>query len=155
MVKMKDMVSLRGVFKMKVYKGEGEKRELIETFEDDNLIVDLARTTMAHLIAGDVTNRQMKFISFGTNGTAPTVDDTAITNPYTKNLGVIITPNLNNTVNQVTFEWNLTTSEANGLAIMEFGMLTADGKLFCRRTRTTPINKQSDISLEGTWTIIF
>jgi hypothetical protein len=145
------MVSLRGVFKMNVYRNEGEERKLIETFEDNNLIVDLARTTMAHLIAGDVTNRSMKSISFGTNGSSPAVGDTDITNPYTKNLGSITYP----AMGQVTFSWSLTTSEANGLAIMEFGMLTNDGKLFCRRTRSTPINKQSDISLEGTWTIIF
>jgi len=151
MVEFKDTVSLRGVFKVNVYKHDADGKKLIETFEDDNLIVNLARTTMAHLIAGDVTNRSMKSISFGTNGSNPTVDDTVITNPFTKNLGAITYP----AMGQVTFSWSLTTSEANGLAIMEFGMLTVDGKLFCRRTRTTPINKQSDISLEGTWTIIF
>jgi hypothetical protein len=79
------------------------------------------------------------------------VDDTALTSPYVKNLAGAAYPQ----EGQVSFSWNLTTSEANGKAIMEFGLLTADGKLFCRRTRTTPINKESDISLEGTWTIIF
>jgi hypothetical protein len=151
MVEMKDTVSLRGIFKMNVYKGDGENKKLIETFEDDNLIVNLARVSMAHLIAGDVANRSMLSIAFGTNGTTPTVGDTEITNPYIKNLGAVTYPQ----VGQVRFAWSLTTSEANGKAIMEFGMLTADGKLFCRRTRTIPINKEIDISLEGTWTIIF
>jgi hypothetical protein len=151
MVKLKDEVCLRGIFTMNVYKGEGENKKLIETFEDHNLIVNTARTTMAHLIAGDVTNRSMLSISFGTNGNTPTVDDTVITNPFTKNLGGVtyIDPG------QARFAWSLSTSEGNGKAIMEFGMLSADGKLFCRRTRSTPINKESDISLEGTWTIIF
>lgn len=151
MVKWKDEVCLRGVFKMKVFKGEGENKELIETIEEDNLIVNLARETMAHLLTGDVTNRSMKFISFGTNGTPPTVTDTAITNAFTKQIGVAYAL----PIGQATFEWRLTTGEANGLAIMEFGLLTADGNLFCRRTRTTPINKQNDISLEGSWTIQF
>jgi hypothetical protein len=151
MVKLTDTVSLRGVLKVNVYKGEGESRKLIETFEDDNLIVNLARTSMAHLIAGDVENRSMKTIAFGTNGNAPTIGDTEITNSYTKNVGSITYP----AVGQVRFAWNLTTAEANGKAIMEFGLLTADGKLFCRRIRATPINKENDISLEGTWTIIF
>jgi hypothetical protein len=151
MVELKDTVSLSGIFTMNVYKGEGENRKLIETFEDHNLIVNLARVSMAHLIAGDVTQRSMLSIAFGTNGNTPTVDDTAITNPYVKNLGGATYPQ----AGQVRFAWNLTTSEANGKAIMEFGLLTADGNLFCRRTRTTPINKESDISLEGTWTIIF
>jgi hypothetical protein len=151
MVEMKDAVSLRGIFTMNVYKGEGENRKLIETFEDHNLIVNLARVSMAHLIAGDVAQRSMLSIAFGTNGTVPTVDDMDITNPYVKELGGVTYPQ----VGQVRFAWNLTTSEANGKAIMEFGLLTADGNLFCRRTRSTPINKESDISLEGTWTIIF
>jgi hypothetical protein len=151
MVELKDTVGLRGIFKMNVYKGEGENKKLIETFEEHNLIVNLARVSMAHLIAGDVANRSMKSISFGTNGTMPSVDDTSITNPFTKDLGAITYPE----VGQARFAWSLSTSEANGKAIMEFGMLTTDGKLFCRRTRTTPINKESDISLEGTWTIIF
>jgi len=151
MVKLTDKVSMRGILKVNVYKGEGASRKLIETFEDDNLIVNLARTSMAHLIAGDVANRSMQSIAVGTNGNAPTVDDTEITNAFTKNLGSITYP----AVGQVRFAWNLTTAEANGKAIMEFGLLTADGNLFCRRIRTTPINKENDISLEGTWTIIF
>jgi len=151
MVELKDKTVLRGILKFNVYKGERENKKLIETFEEENLIVNEARTTMAHLISGDVANRSMRSISFGTNGNNPTVDDTEITNPFTKNLGAITYP----AMGQVTFAWSLTTAEANGLAIMEFGLLTADGKLFCRRTRTMPINKQNDISLEGTWTIIF
>jgi hypothetical protein len=151
MVELKDTASLRGVFTMKVYKDGGKNRKLIETFEDHNLIVNLARVSMAHLIAGDTANRSMQSIAFGTNGTAPTVDDTDITSPFVKNLGGVTYPQ----VGQARFSWTLSTSEANGKAIMEFGLLTADGKLFCRRTRSTPINKESDISLEGTWTIIF
>jgi hypothetical protein len=151
MEELKDAVSLRGIFTMNVYKGEGADRKLIETFEDHNLIVNLARVSMAHLIAGDVDDRSMLKIAFGTNGVAPTVDDTDITNPFVKELGGVTYPQ----AGQVRFAWNLTASEANGKAIMEFGLLTADGNLFCRRTRATPINKESDISLEGTWTIIF
>jgi hypothetical protein len=151
MVELKDAVCLRGIFMMNVYKGEGGNKKLIETFEDRNLIVNVARTTMAHLIAGDVTNHSMQSIAFGTNGNTPTVDDTEITNPFIKDLGGVTYPD----IGQARFAWSLSTSEANGKAIMEFGMLTADGKLFCRRTRTTPINKEIDISLEGTWTIIF
>jgi hypothetical protein len=139
----------------RVYRHVNGEKELVDEFEDKNLIVDTARKQMAHLIAGEVTNRSVKSISFGTNGNVPTVADTEITNPYTKNIGVIIPPSLNNTVGQVTFEWSLSTAEANGKAIREFGLVTADNALFARRVRTTPINKEPDISLEGSWTIIF
>jgi len=151
MEKFKDNVCLRGVFKMKVYKGEGKKRKLLENFEEENLIVNQARDVMARLIAGEITNQSIKFISFGTNGNVPVSDDEIITNPFTKEIGVIFTLPTGRAI----FEWKLTTAEANGLAIMEFGLLTSDKMLFARRTRIEPIHKDSDISLEGQWTIIF
>jgi hypothetical protein len=149
-MKHKDAVGLSGIFRMNVYKGEGENKKLIETFEDHNLIVNLARVSMAHLLAGE-EDRWLKSIAFGTNGIPPTVGDTEITNPYTKDLGAVTYSSFN----QAQFSWVLSATEGNGKAIMEFGMLTADGKLFCRRTRLTPINKESDISIDGTWTILF
>jgi hypothetical protein len=48
----------------------------IEQTEEDNLIVDGARLQMAHLIAGDVSQRSINRISLGTSGTAPAVGDT-------------------------------------------------------------------------------
>jgi len=41
------------------------------------------------------------------------------------------------------------------MAINEFGLLTSDGTLFARKNRNTPINKDSDIALEGQWIIYF
>jgi hypothetical protein len=106
---------------------------------------------MARLIAGDAEGRPMLSIAFGANGAASTADDADIANAFVKNLDGTGCPE----VGQSRFAWSLSTSETNALAIMEFGLLTADGALFCRRTRPTPVNKESDISLEGTWTIIF
>lgn len=151
MAELKEKTSLRGVFTMGVYKNEGGNRRLVETFEDHNVIVDAARVSMARLIAGDVGGRSMLSIAFGTDGAEPDAEDAEIANPFVKGLdGADCSEG-----GRARFSWSLSTSEANGLAIMEFGLLTADGALFCRRTRAAPINKESDISLEGTWTIIF
>jgi hypothetical protein len=57
----------------------------------------------------------------------------------------------------------LGTTEANGMAILEFGLMSDDGTLFSRRIRedengtpvNKPINKESDISIIGQWIIIF
>ncbi|MDR1072596.1 MAG: hypothetical protein LBL45_02830 [Treponema sp.] len=148
MAELKESAGLRGVFKMSVYKEEGGNRRLVETFEADNVIVDAARVSMARLIAGDVGGRSMQSIAFGTDGAEP---DAEIANPFVKGLdGADCSEG-----GRARFSWSLSTSEANGLAIMKFGLLTGDGALFCRRTRAAPINKESDISLEGTWTIIF
>jgi hypothetical protein len=140
-----------GILKYKMYRHIGDKKILIEEEDWHNLIVDLARIQMAHLVAGDFDGREIVKIAFGTSGTAPTVSDTTITNVLLKDIDDFEYPE----PGQVQFNWGLTVSEGNGMAITEFGLITADGKLFSRRNREKPINKESDISLEGSWTIIF
>jgi hypothetical protein len=140
---------MRGILRYTMYKNGIP----IEECGGDNLIVTLGRTQMAHLLAGDLTGKQVTRISFGTNGTAPALSDTEITNDFTKELLGFSYP----AAGQVKFNWNLTTAEANGKAILEFGLICEDLTLFSRRIRESgkPINKESDISLEGDWTIIF
>jgi hypothetical protein len=123
----------------------------VEQFEDNNLIVNGARLQMAHLIAGDVAQRSINRISVGTNGNAPAAGDTAITGAFTKAVDGFEYP----ANGQVQVNWKLLVSEANGMAIREFGLLTTNGTLFARRIRTNPIYKESDISIEGEWIIIF
>ena len=103
------------------------------------------------MFAGDVTGRPIKSIAFGTSGTAPVVTDTAITGAYTKDVEGFSYPDMG----QIQTNWELGTNENNGMAIMEFGLLSADGTLLCRKVRENPIYKESDISIEGHWTWIF
>jgi hypothetical protein len=125
----------------------------VETVEKKNLIVNGARVQMAYLVAGNGAGRHITKIAFGTNGTNPTLADTVMTNAYEKPLSAHSYPE----PGQVQFDWKLETTEANGMAIMEFGLVTGDGTLFSRRVREngTPINKAEDISIEGQWIIIF
>jgi hypothetical protein len=140
---------MQGVLHYKIFKNG----VLVEEVEEHNLIVTVGRTQMAHLLAGDLTGKQLSKISFGTSGTSPALPDTSIANPYSKNLSGSSYP----AAGQVKFNWTLTTAEANGKAILEFGLICTDLTLFSRRIRESgkPINKESDISLEGDWTIIF
>jgi hypothetical protein len=141
--------SLRGILRYTIFKNGVP----IEDVEEQNLIVTVGRTKMARLLAGDVAGNHVSKIAFGTNGTAPALTDTQITSAFTKNLLGFSYP----AAGQVKFNWNLTTTEANGKAILEFGLICEDLTLFSRRIRESgkPINKESDISLEGDWTIIF
>ena len=132
----------------------------IERFEDNNLIVNEARLRLARLLAGDnealsqeqvIDGLFINSIAFGTNGDIPTVGDTEITDPFIKGFEGFSYPS----VGSVEFKWKLQQTEANGKAIREFGLLTADGSLFARRFRDKPITKDSDISIEGEWIIIF
>jgi hypothetical protein len=123
----------------------------VEKFEDSNLIVTGARIQMAHLISGDGDQRSINSIAVGTNGDTPAVDDTEITGAFTKEVDGFAYP----VAGQVQVNWKLLVSEANGMAIREFGLLTEAGTLFARRIRANPIYKESDISIEGEWIRIF
>ena len=147
MEKFVEEAPMRGVFEMKVFK-DGE---LIEKILEENLIVNGARLQMAHLVAGEGMGRTIAKIAFGTNGIDPNATDTIITNQWAKTILGHSYPESG----RVQFDWELLVTENNGMAILEFGLLTADGTLFARKTRTFPIHKASDISVEGHWTIIF
>jgi hypothetical protein len=139
-------VEFRGEFHMRVYR----RGILIEDYVDHNLIVNGARSVVARLIAGDGVGKNINRIAFGTNSAVPSPDNTAITGAYSKNLIGYSYP----VTGQVLFTWDLLTTEANGKSIREFGLLCADNTLFARKTRTKPLEKDSDISVEGQWLII-
>jgi hypothetical protein len=124
---------------------------LIEHFEEANLIVDGYKPTQAHLLGGDVTNRSVTQFGVGTSGVAPVPGNTALTSAFLKAIDSVDYP----ATDKVRFSFSLTTAEANGKAILEFGLLTAGSVLYARKVRTTALNKESDISFSGTWTITF
>jgi hypothetical protein len=148
-----DIFSAKGVLRYNVYRHTAGGKILVENFEGHNLIVNGARVQMAYLTAGDVENRNVTQIAFGTSGIQPSMTDTIITNSYKKEVSGFEYPE----IGQVKFNWSLGIGEANGLAILEFGLLTTNNVLYARRIREKglPIYKESDISLEGSWTIIF
>lgn len=119
--------------------------------DDRNLIVDGSKLVHARLLGGDVTNRSLTQIAFGTNGAAPASGNTAITGAFTKALDGVTYP----LTNQAAFAFSLASGENNGMAISEFGLLTAGGTLYARRVRSAALNKDSDLSFSGVWTISF
>ena len=141
-----EKIQVKGIFAMNVFKSG----ELIEEYVENNLVVNGARDQIVRMIAGDFTNRNITSIAFGTSGTASTVDDTQITSQFVRAVTGFSYP----AMGQVRIEWELPTTENNGMAIMEFGLLTEDGTLFARRTRANPIYKEPDISIAGYWTIV-
>jgi hypothetical protein len=133
-----------GIFRLKVFK----KGVLIEEYEDKNLIVNQGRNHIAQLLGGGATD-PIDTIGFGEGSATPAAGDTGLTNDYTKPIGAVSYPS----TGQLQIDWSLETSEGNGMAITEFGLFWAT-YLFARKTRAA-INKDSDIRLEGTWTINF
>jgi hypothetical protein len=123
---------------------------LITVIDEENLIVNGAKNQLARLVGGNSTNRHITKIGFGIGQTAVAPGNTALTNPYVKAIGSVEYP----ATGQVRFNWTLSTTECNGIAITEFGLICADNTLFSRKQRA-PIQKESDLSLSGAWTIIF
>lgn len=136
-----------GLFVLQVWR----RGVLIDTWAQRNLIVDGAKALHARLLGGDVTNRSITRIGFGTSGTAPAGGNTGLTGGYIKALDGVSYP----TAGSVQFNWSLLTGEANGMAILEFGLFSAGSTLYARKTRAAALNKDSDLALSGTWTITF
>lgn len=143
---MTENLKLKGIFTLNIF----ENDSLREAFVDNNLVVNVGRESLAHLLAGDGVDKQITKIQFGTSGAAKTVDDTEITDPFTKAIGVVEYPE----INSVLFNFTLLVSEDNGASIQEFGLVSEDLTLFARITRAT-IEKTDTLRLEGTWKIIF
>jgi hypothetical protein len=138
----------RGIFAIDVFR----HGVLVEHFEDDNLIVDLGREIVTKLLGGDVSGRSIAKIGFGTNGSAAAPGNVALTGSFIKSIDARSYP----TTTSVSFTFSLSTAEANGLEIREFGLITSAGTLFARKVRTAgALIKDSDMSISGSWRLLY
>ncbi|MGL5294987.1 MAG: hypothetical protein ACRC9V_14725 [Aeromonas sp.] len=141
-----DNISLRGELSITLHRAGQEP----QTITEHNMIMASAKSALARLIAGQGANKFINRIALGANGAGPTPSDQGISEAYTKAVSGVTFP----TEGQVRFAFTLSESEANGLNIRELGLLCADGALFARKVRGL-IEKTSDLSITGSWTIIF
>jgi hypothetical protein len=126
-----------------------ENGYLIERFDEQNLIVGGMTAVLASLIGGGVG--PVTKIGFGISGSPPDTGNTDLSGAFVKSVGVVEFP----TPTQVKFNFTLDSAEGNGLAIMEFGLMTAANVLVARRVRAAPINKNIALSFTGAWIIQF
>lgn len=149
MIQLRDSYSQgpSGLFTLDIFR----KGKLIERFEENNLIVDNSKQIHARLLGGSVAGQSVTQFGVGTNGTAPVGGNSSLTGQYLKPIDLVTYPQ----ANQTQFAFSLGTTEANGLAIMEFGLFTAAGALYARKVRSAALNKASDLTLAGTWLITF
>lgn len=145
-MQLKDKVDPRGVLEITVYR-DGQP---IEHWRDENLIVNGARAIQAQRLAGEGEGRHVARIGFGEGSSPASPNDTGLTGAYTRDLVGHDYP----ATGEVRFHFELARSEANGKMIREFGLIAADGTLFSRKVRGV-IEKYDEISLSGTWTIIY
>jgi hypothetical protein len=142
------IVSPRGIFVMRAYR----RGVLIDQLIDRNLVVDGIKEVLAQLLGEGVAGKVVTRIGFGSNGTPPVVGDNALTTQYVRDISAVSYP----VAGQVQFDWQLDSGEANGLAIREWGLITDDGALLvARKARASAILKEADVTLEGSWIIVF
>jgi hypothetical protein len=146
-MRIRDKGKISGSFRLRVW----ENGRLVEESGDHNMIVDGARFEMARLAAGDAEGRHIAAIALGTNGAEADAEDAEITEPFVKEIVSVEYP----APGQVRFNWLIGADEANGMEVMEFGLICADGTLYARYVREKPLNKENDFLLEGDWTIEF
>ena len=135
---------IHGALKLTAYDQFG--RELWEK-SDHNQIVIGAYTITAEALAG-VEAAKITQVAAGTNGTAPVEGDDRITDPSIVPIQTIEYPRKG----VVRFNFTFGYSDAVGKSICEFGLLTADGRLFARKVRA-PIDKSKYLSIVGSWEI--
>lgn len=150
-----DKTSLRGEFHLKVYR----KGALIETYRDKNLIVDAGFGLVQQLLSSAADDKHISRVAFGELLTAdpeqPEADWTDIPNVIEVTSGVeykAFTTVTFPTARSVSFNWELTGSEANGNDISYFGLKNSEDTLFAAKSRPA-IAKSEDITIEGTWII--
>jgi hypothetical protein len=136
-------MKINGVFSLKVF----ENGLLVNEYVDKNLFLDKGLEYISKLLSFETTDEIVSII-FGEDGTAPAPDDASITLGFRKN----IASKVSSSAGVVDIEWELDTTEGNGLEIAEFGLMTDANDLIARKTGVT-ISKSSSVSLTGTWTL--
>lgn len=127
--------------------------EIIEEFNDHNLVVDAGRKRLAALAAGKVGNYTESYIThigLGSGSTIETVNDTVLEN---QQLFPLTSVEINGRDVQCNFF--IACNEAVGLSIHELGLFCTDGTMFSHRVRQGVIEKYEDIELKGYWILHF
>lgn len=145
-----DTATMQGRLRINVYRLIEGRKIPIDRFVDNNLIVSSGYQLITFLLAGEPGNHKITKIAVGENGTAPDASDVGpLLNQFLKPIDSynFLADNI------VQFNISIDTGEANGLQIAEFGLFSEDEQLFARKIRLPAIPKDSDIIIEGDWTI--
>ena len=126
---------------------------LVETIDEENATVigygDAAAAAYAGQSSGFVTK-----IGYGTSLAPAAWGNASLTGAFTKLLDGFALAG--GGTGCVQFQFSLAPTEAVGLEIGEFGLLTSGGLLVARKVRLAgPIAKDTVTSFQGTWTVKF
>lgn len=144
MISKENMRPIQGTLHLTAYDEQNCK---IWQLSESNMIVSGAYDITAEALAGLASAKIVK-VAVGINGTPPKNEDTLITNPVITDIQTIEYPK----PGTVRFNFIFGYNDAVGMSICEFGLLSADGRLFARKVRQ-PIEKSKYASIVGAWEI--
>ncbi len=135
-----------GILTLRAYDAQGGE---LWRSTSRNHIVATGYAAAAEALAG-VAGARIAQVGAGTSGNEPTDNDTQIADAVRVDVQSIeyLTPST------VRFNFTFGYDDAVGMTIREFGLYTADGRLFSRKVRE-PIEKTQYMSLVGAWDIHF
>lgn len=131
---------LTGEVTLRFYKNGVFLKELCE----NNLIVQGGYDSLLDCIISG--NNNITKVQIGTNGIAPNINDTEITDPVDLTIASYVVSN-----NILSIYFNIDENTGNGTTFAEFGLM-AGSVLFARKS-WTPFLKISDLTIEGVWKI--
>ena len=143
-----DALRTRGMVHLRLIAPDGE---LIDEFRGNNLVVNAGRESLTKLLTTTDPDKRITRAEWGEGAATPLPTDTALTNPYQN--GIISSSYPSNI--QVQYSLALGTSEGNGKALTELGLVSDDGTLFARFVWGSTINKSAGFALEADWIIQF
>ena len=138
------MMPIIGILRLQAY---SKQDKLLWKTASHNLIVASGYWAVAKALAG-VPNMNISKVAIGTNGSPAQESDTLITDAVLIDIQKIEYPK------EVTvrFNFEIGYSEAVGMNIREFGLLTQEGKLFSRKVREV-IEKTQHFRIVGMWDV--
>lgn len=125
------------------------KGKLVERVDEPNLVVADSVLITALLLGGSSSASPITGVGFGTNSAPASVGNIALTDAFVTGI-----TSANVIFGTVTFSFELLASQANGITIWEYGLLSGS-LLFARKVRSSGIAKTSAWSFSGAWSITF
>ena len=125
--------------------------KLIDEFTEHNIITDIGYNSVAKMLAGE-QNLHIDRIIIGENYAPPAATDTV--NTISDNQLVLPFSSIEHPDEfSVRFNFRIFGHVGNGISMVEFGLLTADGRLFSRLVRTQIIEKSDQVEILGGYII--
>ena len=135
---------ITGTLRLSAYDREGRK---VWNDAGCNLIVNSGYVAASEALAG-IAGAKIVKVAVGTNGDAPSPEDTAIKNAVEIPIQSIEYPE----PGTVRFNFTIGYDVATGMNIREFGLFTEDGRLFSRKVREV-LEKSQYLTITGMWEI--